>query len=873
MLTLSKNPAIVYLLYCLKKGTALLIILASMFTPACHRDQPQVYSSASAAIPVFGDHIDYKEPASFQYFTNTVDTFLQYHFSKENKTPIRFRFSPFELNKVWIECYYSGSMELDLGTGQLISLAQKFNHPFFEKQLHTQNIFPDSFHSTSCWFIDYQQGAICYDFADKTLQYFSLNAFAGSRPSILLFDSEHVWIGTDQGLWVYERKSRSIYLVENSPKEFISQLKIDKNGKIYAGQYVYNPNAGCWEVPINFFDQYTVKPDPIYQYDEFTLFAYNHGATLYVRRPDGQVLSTPEYLHGQYPNGKSFVFPYSGAIFHGTLSVEFPYFWCNSTDEIGLFDIQTLKLRYQHLGLPRVNGTFDYSIAFAPEEIWYCNNYYWFALRKKDGVIHIYRPPVPDHPAFMQVDGKYVYLLTQKGFSIWNKKYLAKAHPGDPALFEKIQRFQFMMDSLSFYGTGDWQERLQKIAFVKRAFKEETDRYILQNIQAWEASVSPASEEELRKLLQYRDLQPSTIASAYRSVIGSVVPSGNLRLGLRLYREFEAKHLPVEEQSYHNNRIIILDTTLQRLDSIDRSPLKADEKFWMKGQIMQNFCINFGLEGAASCYDFSLSDSIYRQLIKKFPTSSLADDAEYKLNLNCFCHEGSDGSDSPEEVIMWNGFIRKYPESEWVPYALANMAWALGRSPKDLQKGLTWLQQARALRPDLFVGTEPRGELYYTWSEFSSQMQYNDLQLSATLLEDTVSTNDPVILSFTLKNTGAVPIDLYGIFRESIPNFIVQISLETPNPACVRPVGFEGDVRNAMLNNASLYSNKTLAPGQSYTEKWDLTVLARREAGNTRLGRFVFDQPGNYTVEAWTHLFPNPYWGTKGAEKMQLVVR
>jgi hypothetical protein len=317
----------------------------------------------------------------------------------------------------------------------------------------------------------------------------------------------------------------------------------------------------------------------------------------------------------------------------------------------------------------------------------------------------------------------------------------------------------------------------------------------------------------------------------------------------------------------NNNGFGILENSLRQLDSIDRVQQPADEKQWAKGQAMEWFCTHQTFSSSEVCYNYWLADSIYRLLIKQYPESDKADNAAYELLLHGRCYEGEDGSDHPEAVPGWRKFLQRYPNSELRADALCELCWVMAsrENVKNLREGLKLLAEAERLRPALSKDRESNQQ--WMKREIQRWLNWQELTFSIQLLKSTVKSGEPVQLQFMVTNTGIDTKKIRGFIDPAYPNFALEIRPEGDPATCMRTVPYLESKVSTHPTDEKKYGDRSLAPGKTYTETWDITKTAIKY-NYPNVGRFVFDQPGVYIIKASWLLWEEP----KSAEVVRLVV-
>ncbi len=447
-----------------------------------------------------------------------------------------------------------------------------------------------------------------------------------------------------------------------------------------------------------------------------------------------------------------------------------------------------------------------------------------------------------------------MYLLGTDSFLIVNKQFIKTRCAADPALWTRWARLRHLTDSLKLNYPDPWQVRAEKMVWLQREFAGETDPFIQVCLQSFAMQVSISDETGLHALLAQKNLPVSAVDAAFAQLIKQQLRQGKWEQAGKLVQEFQTLRPDspnISDPSFGSNDFNLLAQTLRRLDSLEQSALPEDERLWHKGLAVQLFCTKaFVFTNEASCYDTGLADSMYRELVLRFPKSARADDADYRLIVNNLCYEGEDGSDHPEEVAAWKKFLKKYPDSKWRPFALGSMAWALDRSEKALREGLRLYAEAERLRPDLFDENNPEGRFASAKAEFQKQLDRLDLKFSVYLKKNKTKVGDPVELIFELKNTSAEMKKRYGVLDPNLPNFAVEVISEDFLAKCIKPAVFVESTTVRFPSGNNVYGNRDIPPGGVYRETWDITRLIGQYR-NAIPGRYVIDQPGRYTVHAY----------------------
>jgi hypothetical protein len=742
-------------------------ILLAILCTSCQNNQP----SQSAVSPP-----DPGQPPVY-FTTLKVDSILVFPLSDSlNYFSHGFIFSPFEKNKIWVTPSGKEAFELDLQTGRKTLFSVKFGHTFFSKNIHPNHIFIDPFDPAACWFMHPyvgETGVFRYDQSKAQGQFF------GDWPPhldvyTLSFTQNYVWIGTNKGLWAYDRHTGKVRIIDYAPEDAVRSIGVTKGDVVVVNEhYRYNPEARCWDTLSDSDDRGQVTPTN--------------------REDNGRELP---------PN------------------------------------------------LPLINES--YAVGFAPREIWHLNSLYWFSSGYSDALYKYYRPVVRNYVASLRADSDHLYVLYPDKFLIVNKAYLQKTRTGDPNLLIRIKQFHRMADSLMLKGSGTWSAWEAKIAYLEAQFHAEKDSIFRDMLNKYRSDFPiPYDAAGLHSLLSVPNLDTLIADQAYLRLLRIYVEQGSLKQANQLAKECLQKMPKPGFLKTYSSSLSALDRCIQQLDSIKNTQTQEDERLWANAQVLEQFCGHQEFKiNEASCYDAWLADSVYHVLVLRFPKSSRADDAGFRLTeLRFSCKEGDD--EDPEEVLAWKKFLKKHPDSKHRPEALCNMASAFGHTTADLRQGLKWVEEAEKLRPELFVKGKPESRLWMK-EEFQRSLDFAELNFSIQIKKNIVRKNEPVQVVFSLKNLSTRDIKIQGQINHRFPNFNIEAMPEGTGTNCFMSVPFI-ESPTPPRHDDSDFGDIHIAPGKTYSETWDITQTAFKRR-SFYLGHYAFDRPGAYLLKAfWMH--------------------
>ncbi|MCB0530865.1 MAG: hypothetical protein KDD14_01630 [Saprospiraceae bacterium] len=803
-----------------------------------------------------GQTSGYQEPPATHFTTLNVDSILVFPFEQGlGFYGSGFLFSPIEKNKIWLlPEHQDGGFELDLKTGKRTPFYEKFGHAFLKKPLRAEWVHFDPYDKNCTWFLNFYEGVFCFDHATRQGRFFDIAQNKRVMQTIL-FTAKHVWISTSTGLWMYDRLTGICGPVQGSPDIGAARLAATPDGKVLVGyQYLYDPASYCWEELTTYRGLPITQIKDIEEAGGFTLAAKKDDTRLYIIHPDGTTSKMVANIYSKRPGGGGVSSPARNFLNYRFLFPEPPFFWSINNSNVQRLDARTGEIQDFDFGGMVIQGGFP--TVNAPAEIWNFNSDYWLSLQKTSGENQIYRAALNNRILSANADSEYLYLLGTDAFAIVNKQYLAKRYAADQTLPAKRALLNHLIDSLQVYPVDDWPVHREKTNFLIKQFAGISDPYIRSRIAQFAISFNcPRDEKSLRQFLEEDGLDTLIVDRAYICVVENMVRRGALRDALRLNLELKARYAnspPFQGGNSERDLSQLLQTIVGQLDSIDQTGNSAYEILWGRGLLIEEFCRRCEYFSNSVCYDYRLADSIYLKLEREYPQSPRADDAAFQRIMNSRCHEGEDGSDHPEEVEAWEKFIRKYPISELRADALGNMTWALGRTEADLRKGLRWLAEAEQLNPALFEIDSNGNEIgYYAYTkrEFQQQLNWIDLDFTFQFKKKNNRRNEPVEVVFIVRNKSNETKYLRRIIDPALPNFSIEVTPDNALVNCVRPLEYvESKVYNFPRNSAG-WGILELPPGKTYSETWDLTKTVSREH-SAFLGRYVFNQPGTYRVQA-----------------------
>ena len=137
----------------------------------------------------------------------TIDFDSKQEFILDSVYMEKFIFSPFKENHLLVFTQHDGIYDVDLNT----KLWSKPVDTLFKYLYWTRPdaIHPDPYERHNVWISNYQRSSACYHVETGELEIFPiLKSF-----NAIHFDSANVWFGTWEGLYRYDRKHDSLFVV------------------------------------------------------------------------------------------------------------------------------------------------------------------------------------------------------------------------------------------------------------------------------------------------------------------------------------------------------------------------------------------------------------------------------------------------------------------------------------------------------------------------------------------------------------------------------------------------------------------------------------------------------------------------------------
>ncbi|KAF0202572.1 MAG: hypothetical protein FD170_1746 [Bacteroidetes bacterium] len=598
-----------------------IIILLSIFLLSCSTGNLQKDSKPFISI-------DIKDFAKLSNDTIGIDDFM---------------ISPIGSNAIWTFNTNGPSFELKLTDSSWTNLDNKFGK--YSYGLKKDNIVRDTIDKELIWICNFRSGLIAYNTVNESyIEFKSVKHVSG-----ICFLENNIVIGTLEGLYLLDRnykaavKSHSFEGVNvNNIKKISSSLLLIND--MYEFDIDKDSIVKTREKNSNIYASKNIKDV------EITTYQNNN---LRIKKGDLE-----KKMH--YPN-----------YLIDNVIVD---------DEIAWIPLQNSEkaiLKYNLINdsiesIPIGYGLRDYKLLNTNDLIWlyYDNEILWF--NKIDYSTHQFTIEERIYNAI--VDSKYLYINTWHGIEIYEKAYLFKKSIDISGFVNEEKRLNDLIDSLGIYKTFDFISSYNSYKILHTKFSNSQSKRIQFHLNDIKESLKwrlPKNFEEIKSLEKYvLDSINDTeiIALFYLQAIRVANHNGKLKESLGFDSILNHSY-PDFITDYHNNQMREVAKSYKSITSINSSSLPPDEKLWLSGKAYYDLFLHVGSETEVSSIDMTFPFLFFESLLKKYPKSKYADDAEFLIlsHIEGGSHEGGDNSFNLTAIEKYKSIIKKYPDTEFTP--------------------------------------------------------------------------------------------------------------------------------------------------------------------------------------------------------------
>lgn len=750
-----------------------------------------------------------------------VKNFIKY---KNDKIGIEnYMISPIDSNIIWIFNTNGDSYELSLVDSTWNSLKSKFGK--YSWGLKKNNVAIDSIDKELLWICNFHRGLISYNTINKT--YLEFNTIRSI--SSICFLPNDIFVGTFSGLYKINRKLKTATKSKNIAETNVYDIKKINNDILL----------------INEKYEFDLKSDSIIKTRE-------PDANKYFNRKIRDIEITYSNNNELSIGKTNFNYP---SYLLNNIIIEDKTIWIPSPslkDGLIKYDLisnsfNTIKIGYDFSNYKLIND-FD--------NIWFYNQYAILCFNKNNHSVKPY--PIDFVINNLSLDQKYLYLNTWHSFEIYEKKYLIDNSKDIVTIITEEEGFKKLIDSLEIYNNSDYKKGFNSYKILSSRYNASSNKWILEQLDNIKESISWLLPYEFDKLKLFENYVIDSIdddyfiAEFYLKAIMRANHCGKLKESLHYdsiltisypnFRDINLKKEMAEVESGFKNYKIILST---------KEP--EDENLWKLGMFFYELFFKIGPITEASTYEMSYPFTYFDSLVEKYPNSKYADDAEFLMlkHIEGGSHEGGDNSYNLDAIEAYKALLRKYPHSEFKPeiYHKISDLYSNCESTDEDRPGYYKLALDYI---DKILNEFPN---YSQTNEINNMKKELEQSLSDVLWKFIIQSdkvtydlNEPIIITFSLKNIDSKPKPIELSEDRDIPNFYIDIIKHWVNN------NIDSYEMIYIENNTKEYNKKTkdsiINIDMIYSESWNIKLTARNNKWDPP-GRFNLNKEGRYKIQAY----------------------
>lgn len=785
----------------------LIMVAYIVFASSCKDDQP-----VQEAKPLIS--IDIDSLASFTNDSIRIDGFV---------------FSPIDSNKIWALCNYGESYELNLADGSWVNLNSRFGP--FSFGMHKQNIVKDLRYPNLLWLSSPKAGLIAYNTKQKTYVSFSAITYFLS----ICFVDSLVAVGTYNGLYLIDRSQNKL-VKSKSVSELVikSIIETEDDNLLINNSIIYNPEKdvvlGVWKEKKRILDYKNV----------------NH--TLLVCYPNNKIVIKKGKLvkELEYPNqffnrilvDDEVVWLPLDNLFYGIIKVDFTK---NVVDKI-------------RIGID-MNS---YEIYNDKDIIWFFKNNLVLCFHKATQLTDYHE--LPEKFCNTRIDSKYLYGNTLHGFHVFSKDYLLQQTVPLKNTLSEEKKFRSLADSLAIYDEEDFKQFYKGYKLLLTKYANSTNKNIIQNISNLEFQLRWKVPRKFKKIL---DLEPYVKDSVqdnkiklmfYMAAIRNFNYLGKLKYSLR-YDSVLKQQFQESRDEYHIKQMDEVEKSYSIIQAINANSLPNDLRLWKLGATYYDLFLHVGPETECSI-DMTFPFKFLDSLLKKYPSSEYADDAEFLMisHDELSSHEGGDNSWNLEAIKLYLSFLKKYPQTVFTPVVYHKVAGLYYEGPQDegdelklYKSALEYADKVIVAFPD-YAKIKDVLELRASIRNSISGLLWG---LKIKMNKKEFLPNEPIEVTFRFTNRDTIPQKITVFNDKNLPNFCIIVKKYFYDE--------NNDLRKCLVLDRHMVSFDTqrhdtiIGKNLSFTETFDITRCARDSYYEPH-GKFTILEPGRYSVEATASL-------------------
>lgn len=290
-----------------------------------------------------------------------------------------------------------------------------------------------------------------------------------------------------------------------------------------------------------------------------------------------------------------------------------------------------------------------------------------------------------------------------------------------------------------------------------------------------------------------------------------------------------------EELGFRDN-VDRYKSIIRKYDSLHQANLDSDELLYYIGNLFFSE-FNIGWNEGEVGYNKAIAFSYFDSLLKTYPSSEFADNAELsKLTyIEGMSHEGGDNMYNLKAIDKYQNFLSKYPKTESKEWINAQIAYLYSTAEIYYNKNarleaiLNGLKQVE-LMEDSFPDYRPE-RMAQIRKELNDQLTRFGWSLNISSDTTTYELGEPIILYYRLTNDTDSVKKIW--LKPKDPNF----------STFVHQIDF-----TYITHSPGKAIEVILDPHETYTEVYDITSLAYY---GRNFGQYQFNTPSKYKMNAY----------------------
>lgn len=561
-------------------------------------------------------------------------------------------FSPFEEGKIWVRVGNKNNdvVEVDALSGQKKVLDKKHSAFFYSEtdNGYISHCHKDQFDSL-IWIGGPNRNVVYYDQRTKLIQELPVQYVTRiiSKPNEVFFVSV-------QGFCYWDRKTKTIEQVSGIPAEFIQSSELLNDTVIILDDtHTYYFNSKQVKKGV-YFNEYEIR-----------------GARYSFEARDGLGLFLEKDSLLYYYNGYVAKLPLPNARKHD-IKISGQQYWQSDNDFYYSFEPKTKTINKYEYKLPPVN---NYGVNYQID-----SRHIWITRPGQVMLIDLVTKQQLDYP--IQLDEGHIITIIDKcnTYTLYKNKivlaskndFIKKCLPFDFKQYKfNLAQFNAVVDSIGILKDTLAAVALSKLNYLKKTYSDVEHVEIKQKLKALNFRafqfVTWTFPNGYVECYKDTNLPVDQRKSCLISLVDQYGRLSDFKKVLQLASEFE--------KNFGNSRIeggyrfaSVIDSTkryLSKMDSLKKTALSEDSLYYFNALALGTICNThwYCHEGCGGC-DLSLVTDKLKHFSKKFPQSSLCDNAElYLLNANYAYNYAEDESILAQNK-KYEKLLKKYPDSD-----------------------------------------------------------------------------------------------------------------------------------------------------------------------------------------------------------------